>query len=144
MNLIAPETRIAIEELVTEFSFLIDHGKATDIPALFMEGGSFESPLATLIGRDAIALAMAQRLKADYMTRHVTSNLRLQRESTSQILGTVMLTMYRWTSSDLDAKPNPIALLEYEDVYQQCSDGEWRFAARKAVPILPAALPAAR
>jgi hypothetical protein len=140
MNLIDTETRILVERLVTEFSFLIDHGQAIDVPALFTEDGSFESPIATLNGRKAIASAMAQRMQADYMTRHVTSNLRLQRESADQILGTVLLTMYRWTPGDPDAKPNPIALLEYEDVYRLCSDSEWRFAARKALPVLPAAL----
>jgi hypothetical protein len=139
MNLIDTETRILVERLVTEFSFLIDHGQAIDVPALFTEDGSFESPIATLNGRKAIASAMAQRMQADYMTRHVTSNLRLQRESANQILGTVLLTMYRWTPGDLDAKPNPIALLEYEDVYRRCIDSEWRFAARKALPVLPAA-----
>ena len=96
--------------------------------------------METLKGQDAIASAMAQRMKADYMTRHVTSNQRLQRESSNQILGTVMLTMCRLTPGDLDVKPNPIALLEYVDVYRRCSDSKWRFAARKAVPILPAAL----
>ena len=71
MNVIDAETRTGIHALVTEFSYLIDHGGAERIPALFTENGAFESPLATLKGRDAIAAAMAQRANAAHNTRHV-------------------------------------------------------------------------
>ena len=96
--------------------------------------------MASLKGHEAITAAMAQRAQAQYMTRHVISNLRMQRESSDQILGTVMLTMYRWTPGDFDAKPNPTALVEYEDVYRRSGDGEWRFASRKAIPVLSTTL----
>ncbi len=136
MNVIDAETRTGIDALVTEFSYLIDHGGAERIPALFTENGAFESPLATLKGRDAIAAAMAQRANAAHNTRHVITNLRLQRESADRILGTALLTMYRWTNSDTNSQPLPIALVEYEDIYQQTTGG-WLFASRTAQQVLP-------
>ncbi len=137
MEVIDAGTRTAIDALVTEFSFLIDHGQAAGLPELFTEDGAFESPMATLSGRKAITAAMAQRAKADHNTRHAITNLRLQSESPDRIRGTALLTMYRWANSDTDPKPQPIALVEYEDVYQQTSDGGWLFASRKVLQVLP-------
>lgn len=137
MEAIDASTRTAIDALVTEFSFLIDHGEAARVPELFTEDGAFESPMTSLSGREAITAAMAQRAKADYSTRHAITNLRLQPESPDRIRGNVLLTMYRWANSDPDPQPHPIALVEYEDVYQQVSDGGWLFASRKALQVLP-------
>jgi hypothetical protein len=133
------ETRAEIEALITEFSFRIDHGDAAGIPELFTEKGSFESPAAKLHGKTALTAAMTQRAKAEHQTRHVISNLRLQQESSDQLRGTVILTMYRWTPGDTDLQPHPVALVEYEDLYERGSDGTWRFASRKAQPVLPPA-----
>jgi hypothetical protein len=44
--------------------------------------------------------------------------------------------MYRWTNSDTNSQPLPIALVEYEDIYQQTTGG-WLFASRKAQQVLP-------
>jgi hypothetical protein len=79
---------------------------------------------------------MAQRANAAHNTRHAITNLRLQRESADRILGTALLTMYRWTNSDTNSQPLPIALVEYEDIYQQTTGG-WLFASRKAQQVLP-------
>ncbi|MGK0259928.1 MAG: hypothetical protein ACI96M_003372 [Candidatus Azotimanducaceae bacterium] len=137
MEGIDASTRIAIDALVTEFSFRIDHHEATRVPELFTEDGTFESPLATLNGREAITAAMAQRAQANYNTRHAISNLRLQRHSPDRISGTVLLILYRWAHSDPDPQPHQIALVEYEDVYKQNNESEWLFASRRAMQVLP-------
>lgn len=137
MEAIDAGKRAAIDALVTEFSFLIDHGEVTGVPELFTEDGTFESSMATLNGREAITAAMAQRSNADYNTRHAITNLRLQLESPDRMRGTALLTMYRWVNSDTDPQPQPIALVEYEDIYQQTSEGGWLFASRKAIQVLP-------
>ena len=107
MNVIDAEARLAIDALITEFSFLIDHDGTERIPALFTENRAFASPLVTLKGRDAITAAMAQRANAEHSTRHAITNLRLQPESADRILGTALLTMYRWTNSDTNPQPLP-------------------------------------
>ena len=137
--MVKADTRAAIETLVTEFSFLVDHGHATDVPDLFIEQGTFESPAARLQGKAALTAAMAQRAKAVHQTRHAIGNLRLTAVSADQIRGNVLLTMYRWMPGET-AGPHPIALMEYEDVYQRDRNGEWRFASRKVIPVLPPAI----
>lgn len=134
--MIDAETRAAIQALVTEFSFRVDHGEATGIPELFTEDGRFESPMAKLNGKDAITAAMAQRAHANYKTRHVVNNLRLKLDTAAQIRGTVLLTLYRWKPDD-DPQAQASAILEYEDVYVRGGDGQWLFASRKAIPVLP-------
>jgi hypothetical protein len=137
MEVIDANVRAGIETLVTEFSFLIDHGEASRIPRLFAEDGRFESPMATLVGQQAITAAMAQRQTAAYNTRHVVSNLRLQSVSTGCVKGTLILTLYRWNQGETEAQPQPTAVVEYEDVYERNSDGEWLFTSRKALQLLP-------
>jgi len=134
-----PQTRTAVDALVSEFSYRIDHGQADAVAELFMEDGVFDSPMMTLTGKSAIAVAMQKRAKATYNTRHIVSNLRLQRGTEGKIRGTVMLTLYRWSATDEDQTASPTALVEYLDVYERGPDGEWLFASRKAQPILPPA-----
>ena len=128
----------AITALVNEFSYLIDHGEARSIPNLFTENGTFESPQALLESREAIAAAMVERAQVEYETRHVITNLRITIASSDEIHGTAMLMLYRWTPGGENSTCQPVALAEYHDVYQRNAEGDWQFASRKALPLLPA------
>jgi len=132
------EVRAAVEALITEFSYRVDHGEADRVPELFVSDGLFDSPMATLEGAEQIAKAFEQRARADYETRHVISNIRLLPKSADRIEGTVLLTMYRWKPDTENLKAMPSAIVEYDDVYVRGDDGVWRFASRKARPVLQA------
>ena len=131
------ETRAAIEALVIEFSYLIDHGEAAQVPALFTDNGVFESPMASLSGKAALTAGLEQRARAAHQTRHVVANLRLEAETADRVRGNVLLTLYRWTPGEGSPGPVPAALLEYDDVYVRGAAGDWQFAVRKALPVLP-------
>jgi ketosteroid isomerase-like protein len=122
--------RLAIEALIHEFSWLIDHGEAQKLPELFTEDGRVLGVGPAKMGQQAIAewgrerVAMTQR-----RSRHVQSNIRLEAISASVVRGTVVLTLYRHDGEG-PGSPSPLLIGEYQDVYQRGADARWRFAER--------------
>ncbi len=127
---IEPELRLAIEALVYEHAWLIDHGHADQLPNLYTDDARVQGVGPEKIGREAIAVwareraAMTQR-----RSRHVQTNIRLEAESPATVRGTVVLTLYRH-DGDGPGSPSPLLIGEYQDVYQRGTDGQWRFSQR--------------
>lgn len=136
---IDPAARHAIEQLIVEHAWLIDHGQADRVPALFTPDGRMFGVGPDKIGRDAIAAwATARAAMADRRSRHVMSNIRLQPSGPDKMRGTAVLTLFRH-DGDGDSggagSPAPLMVGEYEDVFQRDATGVWRFAERRLVPL---------
>ncbi len=128
---IGPDIRHAIEALVYEHAWLIDHGLADRLPDLYTDDGRVLGVGPDKVGRQAIADWAGQRAAmTGRRSRHVQSNLRLASVSPGVVRGTVVLTLYR---HDGDAKADPVPFLvgEYEDLYHRGTDDVWRFAERR-------------
>ena len=122
--------RLAIEALIHEFSWLIDHGEAQNLPGLFTEDARVLGVGPAKVGQQAIAewgrerAAMTQR-----RSRHVQSNIRLKAVSESVVHGTVVLTLYRHDGEG-PGSSSPLLIGEYQDAYQRGADHNWRFSER--------------
>ncbi len=127
---IEPADRLAIEALIHEFAWLIDHGEAQKLPGLFTDDARVLGAGPDKVGQQAIAewgrdrAAMTQR-----RSRHVQSSIRLQALSSSVVRGTVVLTLYRHDGAG-PGSPSPLLIGEYQDVYQRGADDQWRFSER--------------
>lgn len=122
--------RQEIEQLVAEHAWLIDHGQADRVAALFTEDARLLGIGPDKVGQAAIQAWAAERAAmTGRRSRHVQSNLRLVAVSAVECRGTVVLTLYRHDGPG-KAEPAPLMVAEYDDTYRKREDGVWRFAER--------------
>ena len=133
LSQIARDARASIEDLIAEHAWLIDHGKANELPDLYTDDGRMLGVGEDLVGRQAIA-AWSERRAAmrERTSRHVCGNIRLSPETADRIRGTVVLTVYRRDGA-IAGTTLPLMVGDYEDIYVRCADARWRFAERRIV-----------
>ena len=128
---IDPTTHLAIERLVAEHAWLIDHGQASRVVDLYTGDGRVLGIGPDKVGRAAIAeWADARQAMDGRQSRHVQTNLRLAPASGETVSGTVVLTLYRHDGPG-KAPSAPVLVGEYADLYAKGPDGTWRFAERR-------------
>ncbi len=126
-----PATCQAIEHLVAEHAWLIDHDQAGRVAALFTGDGRLLGIGPDRVGQAEIqAWASEREAMTGRRSRHVQTNLRLVPVSKTEWRGTVVLTLYRHDGPG-KAEPAPLLVAEYDDTYRRDSDGAWRFAERR-------------
>ncbi len=127
--------RQAIEALIHEHAWLIDHGQAERVADLFVEDARLLGVGPDKIGRPAIAQwARTRAAMRDRRSRHVQTNIRLEPEAGDRIRGTVILTLYRHDGPE-PGSAAPLLIGEYEDIYVKCADERWRFLERRLSPV---------
>lgn len=126
--------REAIETLIAEFAWLLDHGEPERIPLLFTENGRLRSAGQLFEGQEQLKAACKQRTSLTHTSRHIYTNLRLVFESPSRYSGTVMLTAYRHDGDGLGS-PTPTLVADSNDIYEQDEQGNWFFAERSVLPV---------
>ncbi len=131
---LAPGVREAVEALVAEHAWLIDHGQADRISELYAEDGKMYGVGPDLIGRDAIAAwSLSRAAMRDRVSRHVCTNLRLVPVSEDEVHGTSILAVFRHDGPG--ARPTvPFMVGDCEDVFRRGADGAWRIAERRMTP----------
>lgn len=122
--------RAAIERLTIEYAYLLDHGRATELAALFTPDAVFETLDFRAVGREAIAAYYARRAADPRTTRHITTNLRLVFETPDRALGTRIILYYRGDGAGPPFPARPAAVGEYSERFERGADGRWRFASR--------------
>lgn len=129
--------RIAIEQLTIEYSYLLDHGRANELPALFTADGVLDNPNIGLraVGRQAIADYYSKRAADQRTTRHVSTNLHIMFQTPDRANGTRLITYYRGDGAGPTFPAKPGSVGEYEEIYVRGTDKKWRFAYRKNRPI---------
>jgi uncharacterized protein (TIGR02246 family) len=125
-------TRRAIEDLSTEYSWLVDHGQADQAAELFTNDAVLSAGGKEVIGIVAIRRHLLERANnRDIRSRHVVTNIRLLAEGPEQVRGTVIMTIYR--SIGESGRPQLI-IGDVEDIYRLGTDGRWRLAERTLAP----------
>ena len=122
--------RMAIEQLTIEYAYLLDHGRAGELAALFTPDATLETLEVRAIGREAIAAYYARRAADPRTTRHVSTNLRLVFEGPDRATGTRTILYYRGDGAGPPFPAKPGAVGEYFEVFERGKDGTWRFASR--------------
>ena len=134
-SIVASSVRSLLEALVVEHAWLIDHGMADQTPELFTEDGRMLGLGEPIVGRTALAdWGRARAAMTKRTSRHVLTNLRLAFESEDRVRGTVLLTLYR-CDHELVRPATPLLVGDFEDTFQLCSDGRWRFQERRFISV---------
>lgn len=130
MQRVDAQTRAAVEDLVVEHAWVLDHGDPRDLPDLYTEDGELLGLGEPLVGRAALDGWAQQRAElTERVSRHVHTNLRLTVDDTGTVRGYVMTLLYRHDGEG--AGPTwPFLVLDYSDVYARLDDGSYRFASR--------------
>ena len=122
-SIIDMKTHLAIEDLIHRHPWLIDHGQADEITALFTEDAKLMGIGPDKAGRPAIAAwADARAALSDRRSRHVRSNIVLDEAGPGAVRGTMVLTLYRHDGPG-EGSPAPSLIGEYADVYRKEADG---------------------
>lgn len=104
--------RLAIERLTIEYAYLLDHGRAAELAALFTRDAVLETLGSRAVGRDAIAAYYARRAADARTTRHVTTNLRLVFETPDRASDTRIILHYRGDGAGPPFPAKPAAVGE--------------------------------
>jgi hypothetical protein len=120
--------RSAIEALLSEFYWRLDHPGSGTVADLFTEAGTIVTPRFELAGRAAIAQWFATR--AQRTTRHHWSNLRLTRAADGSVAVDAYLSTAAAPASAASAAAE-VMISETHDIVVRDEEGAWQFAARK-------------
>jgi len=122
------DDRSAIEALLSEFYWRLDHPGSGTVADLFTEAGTIVTPRFELAGRAAIAQWFAAR--AQRTTRHRWSNLRLTRAADRSVAVDAYLSTAAAPASAASAAAE-VMISETHDIVVRDEEGAWQFAARK-------------
>jgi SnoaL-like domain len=131
------DDRLAIMELIHEFFWLVDHGRAGETAGLFTSTARLTfgpgAPRPGTIEGAAIAAAMAARGKqAEVTTRHVLSNIRLTPRPDGSVKACSLLTLFRSDSAARDSYPASVA--DIEEIFVRDAGG-WFIQERTILPV---------
>lgn len=131
MREIDVETRVAIEQLISELLWRLDHGKADTTWELYTEDAVSTGPLGNMDGREAIRAWGQRRAKiTGVVGRHFIGGIRLAWED-DELHGWTQYLTFR------DSSENPLtpaSVGEFREVYRKV-DGSWKIARRDIAPI---------
>jgi hypothetical protein len=121
----------ALERLVIEYAWRVDHGHADTAYELFAAEGVLVLGPQQMNGRDEIAAWGANRSSIDRTTRHICTNIRFVPDGQGGATGTTVLTVYLsdGTGDGVSSNVSPHSVADYEDTFVRV-EGEWRFASR--------------
>ena len=129
------ETRLALEDLMTEFAWRVDHGQANLVHELFTQNGSIAAPGLKLDGRDEIARVFGERAKSTgRVSRHLWSNPRFEAIGEGHVRTTTLVQTFFFTLEEGDQSPvanNNFIVGDSIDVMRRENDGCWRFESRQ-------------
>jgi uncharacterized protein (TIGR02246 family) len=128
--------RAQIDALATEYYYRIDHGDAEGVAELFTPDAIFHpGGVAPIVGRDAIRTYYARRPRS-WLTRHVTTNLRLAFIDDDHVEAVRIFTHY---FGDTSKAPGPYpaypSVAEYRESVVRGADGMWRYSSRVATAL---------
>lgn len=131
------EDRLAASDVVHQFFYLVDQGKAADVAALFTADATLTfgpgSPKPGTVEGAAIPAAMAARqAQAHVTTRHVLSNVIATAQPHGAIAVYSLLTLFRSEDESRDTVPASVA--DINDVLVQ-DGGVWKIRSRLISPI---------
>jgi hypothetical protein len=131
--------RAQIEALSTEYYYRLDHGEGQSVAELFTPEGVFRpGGSGPFVGREAIRDYYARRSKT-WVTRHVSTNLRLVYVDADHVEAVRTFTYYMGDRAK-SAGPYPAipSVSEYRESVVRGADGVWRYALRVATGLFSA------
>ncbi|MDS0858655.1 nuclear transport factor 2 family protein [Burkholderia pseudomultivorans] len=117
-----------IERLLSDFAWYADRGNGTELAQLFVADGVLHVGGREFTGRVAIAEDCETRARDPLRkTRHVWSNLRVERSDTASASLTAVQLTFEQRGDDAPAE---LRISDLHDDVCKDADGAWRFRRR--------------
>ena len=131
---ITVEDRVAIESLVTEYAWLLDHRRFDEVLALFTDDAEIKIRGQKIAGADGLQKWLDQRAASQgrRSSQHQMSLLRLEPGHDGSVSGTAALVLHVAKSGSSGTYVDLVG--EYQDEYV-LTDGGWRFRRRVLVTL---------
>jgi 3-phenylpropionate/cinnamic acid dioxygenase small subunit len=131
---ITVEDRLAIESLVTEYAWLLDHRRFDDVLGLFMPDAELTIRGQKIHGAEGLQGWLDQRASSEgrRAALHQMSLLRLDPVDSGRVLGTTSLVLHVAKSGGSGSYVDFVG--EYQDEYVRTAEG-WRFRRRVLVSL---------
>jgi 3-phenylpropionate/cinnamic acid dioxygenase small subunit len=127
------EDRIAIEQLVIEYAWLLDHQRWDDVAGLCTEDAVLFIRGREIVGTQGLAeWAQRRAQRANRRTQHQMTLPRLEPISSDEVHGTAALVLHVAKTGGGGTYVDLVG--EYEDEYVRTQDG-WKFRRRRLVQI---------
>jgi 3-phenylpropionate/cinnamic acid dioxygenase small subunit len=127
------EDRSAIEQLVIEYAYLLDHQRWQDVAALCTDDAVLFIRGREIVGQQGLDEWAARRAeRPNRRTQHQMTLLRLEAVSDDEVHGTAALVLHVAKTGGGGTYVDLIG--EYRDEYA-CVGGEWKFRRRRLVPL---------
>ena len=127
------EDRQELMDLIVEFAWRVDHGRADTIHELVINDAEIQMHYGPMIGIDAIVAWGEERSTVHRTTRHIMTNFRFQAFDHDRVGGTSLSLTFLYDGSGV-SPALPWAVTEFDDVFVRSGDG-WRFARRVSTDI---------
>ncbi len=125
--------RLAIEALVTEYAWLLDHRRWHDVAGLCTDDAVLKIRGREIVGQKGLAdWAEYRAQKHARRTQHQMTLLRLEPVEADVVAGTAGLVLHVAKTGGSGTYVDLVG--EYQDEYVRV-DGAWRFRRRTLVPI---------
>ena len=133
MNDLPIEDRLAIEALVTEYAWLLDHRRWNEVANLMTDDVVLKIRGREIIGQQGMTeWAEYRAQKQSRRTQHQMTLVRLEPVDADVVRGTAALVLHVAKMGSSDTYVDLVG--EYEDEYVRTQDG-WRFRRRTLVPV---------
>jgi 3-phenylpropionate/cinnamic acid dioxygenase small subunit len=131
---ISIEDRMAIDALVTEYAWLLDHRRFDDVLELFTDDAELRIRGQKIHGAAGLQQWLEQRASNQHQrsSQHQMSLLRLERVEDGLIRGTAGLVLHVAKSGSTGTYVDLVG--EYQDEYARTDSG-WRFRRRVLVTL---------
>jgi 3-phenylpropionate/cinnamic acid dioxygenase small subunit len=127
------EDRSAIEQLVIEYAYLLDHQRWQDVAALCTDDAVLFIRGREIVGQQGLDDWAARRAeRPNRRTQHQMTLLRLEAVSDDEIHGTAALVLHVAKTGGGGTYVDLIG--EYRDEYVR-DGGVWKFRRRRLVPL---------
>jgi hypothetical protein len=134
-QLVTDADHVQLSRLVTEISWLIDHGEAHRVCDLFIQDGSMNLGDITLSGREAIQAWGRELISGNAYPgiRHVSTNMRFLSSDVNKASGVSLVTAYI-NVDDGHGSTLPLVIGEDNDEFVRL-EGRWQIVSRSWVPL---------
>jgi 3-phenylpropionate/cinnamic acid dioxygenase small subunit len=127
------EDRLAIEQLVTEYAWMLDHQRWHDVSELCTDDAVLHIRGREIVGHTGLAEWAERRAeRPNRRTQHQMTLLRLYPVSANEVHGTAALVLHVAKTGGGGTYVDLVG--EYEDEYLR-TPGGWRFKRRRLVQI---------
>jgi hypothetical protein len=117
--------------LAAEFAWRVDHQGGAGVADLFTPDGEYRIGDKVLRGREEIDSFYGRRRSEGKRTsRHLFNNLRVVSKDDGKSADCFSVLTLFVQSGEPPYATSPVAVADYRDLVELCSDGEWRYRGR--------------